>query len=299
MTTKDAVTQFLKDLTNEGRSPHTVAAYRRDLAAFTSFTGNILIDAIIPATLTAFMADQTVQFRPCGNPKGKATINRYRVSLKALFAWCEARWLVPRNPTAILKCKRHRSLPPEVLTEDEITRLLGFSFQGKWADRDRALLLFMLATGCRLAETVAVNTGDINQAAGTVTLHQAKGGDPEQIITSEKVCGNLLHLANGTSAGQPLFKTSTNRRISKRQVQRIVARRIKEAGIEKTVTPHTLRHTYATRLYNATGDIRLVQKALRHQHVTTTETYAQVAPERLKEASESCIQFPVAPLVHA
>ena len=100
MTTTEAVAQFLIDLANDHRSPHTIAAYRRDLITFTQFTGSIAIDTVTPALLTSFMAHQNVQVRSCGTPRGKATINRYRVSLKAMFAWCEARWLVPRNPSA-------------------------------------------------------------------------------------------------------------------------------------------------------------------------------------------------------
>jgi len=284
MTTADAVTQFLEDLKTEGRSPHTTAAYRRDLTVFISHVGTIPIDTITPATLTAFMATQSVQVRPCGTPRAKATINRYRVSLKALFAWGEARWLVPRNPTRILRCKRHRGLPPVVLTDSEIQQLLAFEFQGKWAERDRALLHFMLATGCRLGETVALNMEHIDWDSGTVTLHQAKGGDPETVTASPAVLAALAPLTDGTDVEQPIFRSVNQRRLSNRQVQRIVCRRSVEAGITKPVTPHTLRHTFATRLYNATGDIRLVQHALRHEFISTTQIYAQVDPRRLSEA---------------
>lgn len=290
MRVQEATDKFLEDLKTEGRSPHTIGAYRRDLATFISFAGGMKIDAVTPAVLTSFMATDSVQVRPCGTQRGKATINRYRVSLKALFAWCEARWLVPRNPTAILRCKRHRALPPVVLTGGEIQSLLSFDFKGKWTERDRGLLTFMLATGCRLGETVSLNVRDIEWDTGIVTLFQAKGGDPEIVTVGKTVLVALRPLGKGTNTGQPLFRNSRDQRLSTRQIQRIVCQRVIEAGINKPVTPHTLRHTFATRVYNQTGDIRLVQKLLRHNSIATTESYAQVAPERLKKATEGCIQ---------
>ena len=170
MFVNEAVELFLADLQADHRSPHTVAAYRRDLSAFCRYTGDIVITDVTPATLTAFMASQSVQNALCGTQRAKATINRYRVSLKALFAWGAARWLVDRNPTAILKCRRHRAAPPDVLSKIEIDRLLGFPFAGQHAERDRALLAFMLSTGCRLGETVALDCRDIDWDTGRVTL---------------------------------------------------------------------------------------------------------------------------------
>lgn len=287
MLVHETVGRFLADLIAEGRSRHTIAAYRRDLDTFSRFTGEIDIGSVTPELLTRFMASKSVQVGPCGTVRGKSTINRYRVSLKALFAWCGDRWLIERNPATILKCRRHRALPPGVLTDKEIGEFGAFPFAGKWAERDRAMVLFMLGTGCRLGETVALDVGDIDFELGRVTLRSPKGGEPDQLITSELVCQRLLPLADAANPTQPLFRTSRDSRLSCRQVQRIVAQRCLEAGISKPVTPHTLRHTFATRLYNRTRDIRLVQEALRHGFITTTQRYAQVDPDRLAAALES------------
>ena len=286
MLVHEAINQFLADLAVEGRSKHTVAAYQRDLTTFNSFTGDLDVDAATPELLTRFMASDSVRVGPCGTRRGKATINRYRVSLKALFAWCEARWLVTRNPTGILRCRRHQGPPPIILTEAEVEAILDFKFEGISAARDRALLVLMLSTGCRLAETVALDVRDIIWDTGRITLCSAKGGEPEQVAGSGAVLEVLSPIADRTDPGQALFRTSTGRRLSARQVQRIVARRCAEAGITKPVTPHTLRHTFATRLYNRTRDIRLVQQALRHGFITTTQRYVQVDPERLAAAVE-------------
>jgi len=286
MKINEAVDEFLSTLASEGRSPNTVAAYRRDLSVFIEFAGSQAIGDITPEILTHFMAHRSVQVRPCGKKRAPSTINRYRVALKALFAWCEARWLIKRNPTAILKCKRYRGLPPAVLSEEDIAKVISYQFKGCHGIRDKAMITFMLLTGCRLGETVALNVGDVDITNRTVTLHYAKGGDPDRIILCNTAAEALRFLLTERRIDEPLFITSSGKRISTRQVQRIVARRVGEAGIGKPVTAHTLRHTFATRLYNRTGDIRLVQKALRHEHVTTTENYAQVDPRRWRQAVE-------------
>jgi len=286
MKIETAVSEFLATLTSEGRSPHTVNAYRRDLATFVRYAGDTVIEEVTPSLLTAFMAHDSVQLRLCGARRAKSTVNRYRVALKALFAWASDRWLIQRNPTAILKCRRHRGLPPVVLTEEEVEHIVRFQFTGRHAARDHALLMFLLQTGCRLGETVALDVGDVNLDAGTAVLRSPKGGDPDRIFISTAIIDSLTSVVERSAPERPLWSTSGGTRLSSRQVQRIVARRAAESGITKQVTPHTLRHSFATHLYNRTADIRLVQQALRHGHVTTTETYAQVDPRRWRKAVE-------------
>lgn len=282
-----AIDDYLRHLQAEGRSPHTVAAYRRDLAAFTSFAiGESLTELgqVTPAHLTRFMVGPTVLQDRAGRTRAPASVNRYRVAVKALYAFAEARWLVERNPTAILRCQRHRGLPPVVLDANEIARLVNSEFSGATGKRDHALVCFMLLTGCRLAETCALDVTDIDLDAGIAWLKKTKGGDPDRVLLSPTLVAILsAHIDGIGRSASPLF-TARGRRLSTRQVQRIVCARVLEAGITKAITAHSLRHSFATRLYNATGDIRLVQQALRHTHVSTTEVYTQVEPQRWRES---------------
>jgi len=278
-----AVDEFLVSLASDGRSPNTIAAYRRDLDAFIRFSDNPDITSVTPKLLLRFMASNSVQVGPCGAPRAKPTINRYRVALKALFAWAAARWLIQRNPTAILKCQRHRGAPPTILSDREVQRVLRFEYSGRHAARDRALLTFLLLTGCRLGETAALNVGDLDLEAGTATLRCTKGGDPERVFLEPSIIEVLRRQNRRSDPRRPLWSTSAGRRLSGRQIQRIIAGRMAEAGITKRVTPHTLRHTFATRLYNRTGDIRLVQLALRHEFISTTQIYAHVDPQRMRD----------------
>jgi integrase/recombinase XerD len=226
------------------------------------------------------MASPTVRQDAAGRTRAPASINRYRVALKALYGFAEARWLVDRNPTAILRCQRHRGLPPVVLDASEIARLIGAEFTGPMGKRDHALIAFMLLTGCRLAETAALDVGDIDLDARVAILRKTKGGDPDRVMISPTLAGILAgHIGAMTTATGALF-TAGDRRLSTRQIQRIVIGRVHEAGIEKAITAHSLRHSFACALYEGCHDIRLVQQALRHMHVTTTEIYAQVEPAR-------------------
>ena len=279
MNLNTAAEEFLMSLAADGRSPHTVAAYRRDLAVFTAFAGDITLDDVTPTLLTSFMAHHSVQLG-AGGARAQSSINRYRVTVKALFAWAEARWLVQRNPTAILRCQRHRGLPPVILDAGEIARLLEFDFAGTTGERDHLLIAFMLLTGCRLAETCALEISDIDLVAGIAVLRKPKGGDPDRVLLNPRLVSILKRqIDRATGPSSPLFASGRGR-LSTRQVQRIVTQRVAEAGISKPITAHSLRHSFACLLYNQTGDIRLVQQALRHTHVSTTEVYAQVEPAR-------------------
>lgn len=288
MTTRDAVDQYLAHLAADGRSPHTVNAYRRDLSTFVRFTAREKLhelDDVTPETLTRFMASQDVRYATNGSSRASASVNRYRVAVKALYAFWEARWVVARNPTTILRCQKHRGLPPVVLDAAEITKMVNSQLRGNNGPRDHALISFMLLTGCRLAETAALDVTDIDLDVHVAVLRTTKGGDPDRVMLSPTLA-RILAKHIGDLHDGPLFMAAS-RRLSTRQIQRIISLRIHEAGIDKPITAHSLRHSFATALYNSTCDIRLVQQALRHTHVTTTEIYAQTVTSRwLKEVGK-------------
>jgi integrase/recombinase XerD len=161
--------------------------------------------------------------------------------------------------------------------------------------RDHALITFMLLTGCRLAETAALNVGDIDFAARIAILRKTKGGDPDRVMLSPTLAEILVAHMGGSHPEAPLFATG-GRRLSTRQVQRIVSRRVQEAGITKPITAHSLRHSFATRLYNATGDIRLVQQALQarpcldHRDIRPGRSPAMAARDRGDRVSRCRIE---------
>jgi integrase len=195
--------------------------------------------------LQRFMADHSVQFAPSGAQRAKASVNRYRVAVKALYAWAEARWLVERNPTAILRCQRHRGLPPVVLdaSRDRATPWFPFVREQR-TTRPRACLLHA-AHWLPTRRDRGARHCDIDLDARVAVLRKTKGGDPDRVMLSPTLAAILAaHIARCASTWAAV--RGWRRRFSTRQVQRIVVARVREAGINKPITAHSLRHSFAT-----------------------------------------------------
>lgn len=190
---------------------------------------------------------------------------------------------------------------PEVLTEDEQARLLAQpNPRYPTGERNYLLMRLMLNAGLRLAEATALKWRDIDLTTGKLMVRQGKGakdrtlwvgeGDVERLRSWRErqaaVCGSCEYV----------FTTLQGRPLSHRYVQQMVKRYAAKAGIEKNVHPHTLRHSFATDLYRETGKIRLVQKALGHSDLSTTQIYTHIVDEELEEALKSFRQPAVAVL---
>jgi integrase len=218
--------------------------------------------------------------------RAKASVNRYRVTVKALYALgscAVARRAQPHERSCvasdIVGCRRSCS------TRRDDATWFPFCREQRTSATTRSS-----ASCCSLA-------ADWPRPARSTLRHrprrtrrcaaQTKGGDPDRVMLSPTLATILAaHIARCADQRGPLFAAGA-RRLSTRQVQRIVVARVAEAGINKPITAHSLRHSFATALYNQTGDIRLVQQALRHTHVSTTETYAQVDPIRWRASVAS------------
>jgi integrase/recombinase XerC len=142
----------------------------------------------------------------------------------------------------------------------------------------------MLGTGIRLGSLVALNVGDVDLATGTIRVNTK--GNVEQLVFVNGGLKRLLkkHIAKN-DPDDPVFLSVRGERIGGRQVQLRLGHWLKAAGVTRHCTVHTLRHCFATRLYEKTGDLRLVQVALGHRHVTTTEIYSQVADRKLRRVA--------------
>ena len=152
----------------------------------------------------------------------------------------------------------------------------------------------LLGTGIRLGSLVGLNVGDVDLSAGTLRIH-AKGGGEERVFLNPRLVGMLGgFLDESRSQGpcgprSPLIRSQSGNRLGARAIQLKFARWVEEAGINRPVSVHSLRHTFATRLYERTGDLYLVQRALGHRQITTTEIYARVIDEALRHAMRSCL----------
>ncbi len=181
---------------------------------------------------------------------------------------------------------------PTVLTEDEQKRLLEQpNPRYPTGERNKTMLTLMLNTGLRLAEVTALKWRDVDLTTGKLSVREGKGakdrtlwiaeGDIERLRSlrerQAKECGDCEHV----------FTTLEGRPLGHRYIQRMVARYARKAGIEKNVSPHMLRHSFATDLYRETSKIRLVQKVLGHSDLSTTMIYTHIHDPEVEEALKS------------
>jgi len=182
---------------------------------------------------------------------------------------------------------------PEVLTATEQRSLLAQpNPRYLTGHRNRIMLRLMLDLGLRLSEAIHLRWKDIDLNSGKVMVRQGKGAKDRTLWTGEANLGALHEWRERQAsecAGSPqnVFTTKQGGELDPRYVQRMVKRYTAKAGIEKDITPHTLRHTFATDLYRETTNIRITQKALGHANLATTQIYTHIVDEELEGALKS------------
>lgn len=182
---------------------------------------------------------------------------------------------------------------PEVLTEEEQKKFLDqFNTRYPSPHRNKVMFQLMLNTGLRVSEAVNLRWKDINLTSGKLMVREGKGAKDRTLWVGEDDL-NRLHewkerqVEKAGFSPEYVFTTLEGNQLSTRQVQITVKKYADKAGIDKNVTPHTLRHTFATDLYRETKNIRLVQKALGHSDLSTTMIYTHIVDEELEGAMKS------------
>jgi len=293
MKLEQTIKLFLDHQLANGRSPHTIGAQQRDLRLLMNHLGaEIQVDLITHNHLDRFLLSEPVIMQLDGRPKQPTSIDRTRATVKGFFRWLTDTGQIERNPAAGIRIKRNNRKLPVYLTEDEKRTLLKTMHHHKgWqANRDLVMVTLFLHTGIRLSELINLDISDVNLLEKKITIH-AKGGQIVQRFLNTKV-RTILHRylkdrRNIYVESQALFLSQIMNRITTRQVQRRLDQWISRTGIDKRVTPHTLRHTFATSVYARTSNLLAVQQALGHASVTTTQIYAHVLDETLEDALET------------
>ncbi len=181
---------------------------------------------------------------------------------------------------------------PTVLTEDEQARLLEQpNPRYPTGERNRTMLTLMLNTGLRLAEITALRWRSLDLTTGKLMVRQGKGAKDRTLWVAEADIDRLRSLRERQAARcgkcEHIFTTLQGRPLGHRYVQRMVKRYAAKARIDKTITPHTLRHTFATDLYRQSKNIRITQKALGHTDLSTTMIYTHIVDDELEGALKS------------
>lgn len=286
------VLDFLAYLEFErGLSRNTLEAYRSDLLQFGTFLQDRGQDALtaVHADLAAFMAQlaKGSEHRP---PVAAATLQRKTACLRSFYRHLRRENLIDHDPTADLRAPRKQQRLPKVLTRDQVATLL-VAPQGTSpaALRDRALLELMYACGLRASEATEMHVGDLDLAAGVL---RARGkGSKERMVPVGREALNAvgLYLKRGRpllvgAREEPhLFVNQRGGGLTRQGLYKIVQRHAAAAGLQDVMSPHTLRHTFATHLLAGGCDLRSLQEMLGHADIATTQIYTHLSAERLKD----------------
>ncbi len=267
----------------DGLSPLTLAAYRRDLLLYAAWLSPRALDESVEADLLGFMAERHAGTRA-------TTANRRLTVFKRYFRWALRERRISADPTLKLLAARQPLRVPKTLSEAQVEALLAAPDETTPLGlRERAMLELLYASGLRVSELVGLNTVQLGLNEGVVRV-MGKGSRERLVPFGEEAAGWLRrYLADARSAilhGQAsnaLFVTGRGGAMTRQMFWRIVKRHALGAGITTPLSPHTLRHAFATHLLNHGADLRAVQMLLGHADIGTTTIYTHVARERLRQ----------------
>jgi integrase/recombinase XerD len=296
------VLDFLAYLEFErGLSRNTLAAYRTDLLQYGEFLAGRRLAAVDarPVDVSEFLADLAIGN---GRPACSATtINRKAACLRSFYKHLRREELVEVDPTAALDAPRRGRKLPQVLSHGEVNRLLA---QPRGADpaalRDRALLEVMYGCGLRASEAVGLEVSDVDLERGFV--RPTGKGSKERIVPLGRQAAAAVrqYLRSGrpelvgSSGERKLFVNLRGGGLTRQGLYKIIRGHARTAGLDGKMSPHTLRHTFATHLLSGGCDLRSVQEMLGHADISTTQMYTHLSGEEIKE-----VYFRAHPRAHA
>jgi tyrosine recombinase XerC len=281
-----AVDRFLTHMRDErGASPQTVRAYASDLARYLEWAQRTSADPFgaDPRVLRRYLAELD-QAR-----YSRRTIARRLSAVRSLFAYLNREGLVSHNPAAVLSTPKLDARLPRLVPAEFLSPLLDAPDETTPAGlRDRAILELLYATGARVSELVALDLGDVDVRSGQVRV--TGKGDKQRIIPvyQEGLARVTAYLRVGRPALKPtlgetaLFLNRSGGRLTDGGVRRMLSRYLTALGAASGITPHTMRHTFATHLLEAGADLRTVQDLLGHVALSTTQIYTHLGVQRLQ-----------------
>jgi integrase/recombinase XerC len=296
----DGFVSHLRDARNS--SPHTVRSYANDLGQFADWLGaeQLLRMGNSWDRVTYPMIRRYLGHLSQGGYE-RRTVVRKLSSLKAFWKWLERENLVTHNPAqTVLSPKTARPLP-DVLDVTEIEKMLELPDAEKpFGRRDRALLETLYATGMRVSEAAALSLPDIDWRAGEVRVVRGKGNKERIVLLGRHALAALKEYIQGPRAAlmarrktdieattDAVWINGRGTRLSAHAIYILVLGYANRAGIAKNVTPHTLRHSFATHMLEGGADLRVVQELLGHRSLASTQIYTRVGTAHLKKVYEA------------
>lgn len=225
----------------------------------------------------------------------KATIARKLATLRSLYKFLVKRGKIGSNPVTVVRTPKQEKRLPRFLEYEEVKRLLETPPANNWLGaRDRAIMETLYSTGIRVSELVGLNMDDVD-FLGEVVHVRGKGKKERiapigssalQVIQHYMEFRNKRAQSNSNFDSKVLFVNKHGRRLSTRSVRRKMDKYLKIAGLDPAISPHTLRHSFATHMLNNGADLRSVQELLGHQSLSTTQIYTHLSTKKLKEVYE-------------
>ncbi len=287
MTNVECLERYERYLADEKKTAkNTLSSYMRDIRQFGDYTMTNAGASYVEAD-EELLCDYIDHLRAIG--KSVATVSRNIASLKNFYAWLKLNGLVEEIPTGKLVPEKSVHKLPEILTAQEVELLLE---QPECTDRkgyrDRAMLELLYATGIRVSELISLDVSDVNLAGGIISC---RSRDKVRAIplypAALKAVKDYVDFIRPDMIAVPsersLFVNVNGERMSRQGFWKIIKAYQKKAGIEKDITPHTLRHSFATHLLENGADLRSIQEMLGHADISSTQVYSQLVKKQLKD----------------
>ena len=271
-------------------SENTVASYMRDVRQYSQY-----VEGILQEELLAVSHDEVVAYTDwmAGHGKSAASVQRSLASIKNLYQYAALTGQCQENPARNIKVEKTEKKLPQILTGKEVELLLQqpqlTDFKGY---RDKAMLELLYATGIRVSELINLDLSHVNTSAGFIRV----GEEKERIIPLYPAAVKALRVYIAEIRPQmiadpqqkSLFVNMNGERMSRQGFWKIIKSYQEKAGIQKQITPHTLRHSFAAHLLENGADLRSIQEMLGHSDISSTQIYAQIVKQNIKNVYEQC-----------
>ena len=283
---KEEIAAFVRHLEAErNASPHTVRAYGDDLEQFARFLREEIGRDPRPADVD-HLAVRAFLARLHRDGLTKASSGRKLAALRTFFRYLCREGILDRNPARTLVSPRVERRIPAHLDESEVDRLLDVPGDDAAALRARALLELLYATGIRCAELVSLDTGEVDLGSRMARV-LGKGRKERLVPFGSRAAEAIRRYLDVREACRPaddaLFVNARGGRLTDRSVRSILASRVRQVALERRISPHTLRHSFATHLLERGADLRAIQELLGHASLSTTQRYTHVNARHLLE----------------
>ncbi|MFT5387810.1 MAG: integrase/recombinase XerC [Candidatus Omnitrophota bacterium] len=277
---KRYIDKFINYLTVERNySDHTIINYKSDLVEFSRFIGSeVAIDKVEYLLLRRFLAHlRSKELKP-------RTLARKLSALRSFFRFLQREDIVQVNPTKILISPKLDKPLPKFLTEAEMTELIEKPLlDNDFGRRDRAILETLYSGGLRVSELVGLSVEDVD-FIGNIAKVYGKGKKERIVPIGDQAIDAIKHYIDQRKhKSQAIFLNKYGKRISTRAIIDITKKYIRQICTHKDISPHVLRHSFATHLLNNGADLRSVQELLGHASLSTTQIYTHVSTDRLKQ----------------